>query len=200
MRLFGRLSSVTALALSVMLSQPTASKADYQKSDWEMGAIKCAALYTIATAAYPDNESRKQELFRQINFHKGLFTKFHRQRPVPNKRLAMRDIRITNGHVVKDVSSIMGNLSEQYDTDPHSLASLLRGCRSLQTRVNAVSPSAHFDVWKATLDGVKPPKYDASDFRKSKRIVDRWFKAWTKMGRPTPQSMREDFKRKLRGN
>jgi hypothetical protein len=55
-----------------------------------------------------------------------------------------------------------------------------------------------FDINLAYYDIDDPPPYNESAFRESKRTVDRWFKAWTKMGRPTPQSMREDFKRKLR--
>ena len=47
MRLFGGLSSVTALALSVMLSQPTASKADIHPLGSSSFALKCAALYWL---------------------------------------------------------------------------------------------------------------------------------------------------------
>ena len=202
MRLFGRLSSVTALTLSVMLLQPTASKADYQKSDWEMGAIKCAALYWMATA-YPNDEGRRQELVKLQTFHISLFHKNHRRRfTSPYANAKAKYVRITNGHLMKDKSVAVLELGSQYDRDPHALASLLRGCRNLRKRVLTIANSNVTAVEKylAEVEGVKPPKYDASDFRKSKRIVDRWFKAWTKMGRPTPQSMRENFKRKLRGN
>lgn len=73
MRLFGRLLSVTALALLVMLLQPTNVQADPDPDpDAEETAnsqLECAALYLIATGAFPSNEKRKADfLTRQKVF------------------------------------------------------------------------------------------------------------------------------------
>ena len=69
MRLFGKLSSVTALTLSVMLLQPTNVQADPDAEESANSQLECAALYLIATAAYPNDEGRKQKLFREYHWH-----------------------------------------------------------------------------------------------------------------------------------
>ena len=200
MRLFGRLSSVTALALSVMLSQPTASMADQVSKHWDKGGgIRCAALYTIATAAYPNDEGRKQKLFRLQTLFEQVFVANH---DGERKRIdgGYNFIKLTKGHLLKDKSYTMTRLGKKYDTEPHSLVSLLGHCQRFEKALLKERPdlTSRFEIFLVSIEPAPP--YNESAFRESKRLVDRWFKAWTKMGRPTPQSMREDFKRKLRGN
>ena len=195
MRLFGRLSSVTALALSVMLLQPTASKADYHPLGSGSFALKCAALYWVATGAYPNDEGRRQELSEIQNFFHRLFVYDHKLRR-KSKNHKPHNIRITNKHLLVDKSRFVRSHGERYDNDPHSLATMERTCRDWRKKqVKFDDPEKHFDAFLLRLGGPVPPKYDASDFRKSKRNVDRWFKAWTKMGRPTPSQPERTSKR-----
>lgn len=203
MRLFGRLSSVTALALSVLLLQPTASMADYVTEDWgqqKRWGIHCAALYTIATAAYPNDEGRKQKLFRSQTLFKQVFAAKHGGRRKQFDGSWGGPKRFTMGHLIKDVSYTVTRLGKKYAAEPHSLVSLLGHCQRFEKVLLKERPdlTSSFEILLAYYKIDDPPPYSESAFRKSKRIVDRWFKAWTKMGRPTPQSMREDFKRKLR--
>ena len=187
-----KLATTLCLAVSVLVALDIHST--QARSAKAENAIQCAALYLISSSFMGRNKQAAKSIGSIQQIFQGVFSAIER------KRLGKI---ITNGMISKEKSSAAEALGRQYDRNSSSIYRLEMRCnawrRIITHRLSGLGKGSTKREIRNTMRTIPnmplPPSQSDPRWSRSRDFVDRSFKAWTNLGRITPQSVKQRMKR-----
>jgi hypothetical protein len=190
-----KLLSILLLTIALLLGSTGMSWATANKRNAKAeNAIKCAAVYMIASAMTENNKKAAKHLAAIQQYFQWVYGAIERKR-----------IRrpITNGMISRAKSSYQVRLGKQYDRNPNQVYTLEMQCNAwralMASALSKIDSSSSQKFVERAFRNV--PGMPSAPFRsdprwsRSKVLIDASFKKWTEMGRITPQSVRDKLRR-----
>ena len=187
-----KLATTLCLAVSVLVALDIhPSHARPVNAD---NAIQCAALYLISSSFMGRNKQAAKSIGSIQQIFQGVFSAIER------KRLSQI---ITNEMVSKAKSAAAEALGRQYDQNPSSVYRLEMRCNAwrmiITHRLSGLGKESTKRKIRNAMRTIPnmPLSTSRSDPRwsRSRDFADRSFKAWTNLGRITPQSVKQRTRR-----
>jgi len=193
-----KLLSILCLTLAVLLGSAGVSWATANKRNAKAeNAIKCAAVYMIASALTENNKKAAKSFAGIQMYFQWVYGAIERRRI---------GRPITNGMISRAKSSYQVQLGKQYDRNPNQVYTLEMQCNAWRaliaselSKIDSASSQKFVERAFRNVPGM-PSAPSRSDPRwsRSKALVDASFKKWTEMGRITPQSFKDKLQRSLK--
>ena len=159
-----------------------------------MDAIKCAAIYMIATSITANNKVAAKAFADLQKTFVGVYSAIKGQ-----------GRRLTNGEISKAKSKAMRSLGRGYDRNPRSLHKLEMRCNAWRALISKAFSGMSRNTGKRAImrafRNISPmPEVSPRDPRwpHSKKLVDMSIAVWTKAGRMTPQAFKDSLRKSLR--
>jgi hypothetical protein len=176
--------------VGVLFSVPAYAAASQSKAN---DAIECSAVYLIASSLTAGNaEAAEQMMLSQMLFDRVFAA-------IEGKRL---NRAITNGDISKNKSIYATMLGLRYDSDHANVYKLEMRCNAwrvqigihLNEKMGAASDADAVQAIMRTVPSIpQTPQSTDPRWERSKVFVDNAFAAWTKLGRVTPMSAKQQI-------
>lgn len=161
-------------------------------------AIQCSALYLIASSLTTGNKQAAEQMMLSQFLFERVFGS------IENERLNQT---ITIGIISERKSVVATQLGRKYDQNPSEVYALEMQCNAWREQIgihmNANMEAAQGDAKAAQAVFRKAPNIQRSPpdndprWPRSKLFVDESFMAWTKLGRMTPMSAKQQIREAL---
>jgi len=161
-------------------------------------ALQCSALYLIASSLTAGNKQPAEQM---------MFSQFLFDRAFASIEGENKNQEITNGMISKRKSVFATQLGLKYDQDPDEVYTLEMRCNAWRKQIG-IYLNANMNAAQQNVNAVqaifrKAPNIQQSTpnndprWPQSKLFVDKSFTAWTKLGRITPMSAKQQIQKKL---
>jgi hypothetical protein len=175
--------------------EPTSSGGQQVKAQ---KAIQCSALYLIASSLTAGNKQAAEQMMLSQFLFERVFVS------IESKRLNQT---FTNGIISERKSVVATQLGQKYDQNPGEVYALEMQCNAWRKQIgihlDANMEAAQGDAKAAQAVFRKSPNIQQSPpdtdprWSRSKSFVDDSFAAWTKLGRMTPMSAKQQIREAL---